>query len=86
MFFVPTLGRKVVYTMVLNRFVEEYYLEYSIRKRSHQDGNIFFDLQFNHDYIDLNNHKTYCKGGDVYEGPCGGQHFTLKVNVLLMHV
>ncbi|XP_045894478.1 uncharacterized protein LOC123962415 [Micropterus dolomieu] len=39
----------------------------------------FFDPRFDYDFTNLKDTECYCRGGEVYERPCGWQRFALKV-------
>nr|XP_024659030.1 uncharacterized protein LOC101474011 [Maylandia zebra] len=43
------------------------------------DQDEFFDRKFDFDFTGLRDTETYCRGGEVYERPCGWQRFAIKV-------
>ncbi|KAM9769864.1 uncharacterized protein ACNS7B_006225 isoform 2-T2 [Menidia menidia] len=43
------------------------------------DEDEFFDQTYDHDFTKLRDTETYCRGGEVYERPCGWYRFGLKV-------
>ncbi|KAM9770461.1 uncharacterized protein ACNS7B_010133 [Menidia menidia] len=43
------------------------------------DEEEFFDHPYDYDFTKLRDTETYCRGGEVYERPCGWYRFGLKV-------
>ncbi|KAK2842722.1 hypothetical protein Q5P01_012922 [Channa striata] len=77
----PRAGRAQHEPLLISHFITKLVdLEDVITGKCHIiDEEEFFDPKYNYDFTNIKDTKTFYRGGEKYERPCGWQRYALKV-------